>query len=420
MNNIANLKIRLTIMNFMQFFVWGSWLTSLGVYLGATLKFDGLQIGSIFATMGIAALIMPALLGIIADRWVNAERVYGICHLIGAALLFYLPNVTEYGQVYVIMLLITMMYMPTLGLMNTLAYNAMEQYKMDVVKDYPPIRVWGTVGFIIAMWFVDLMKWTANANQLYLGSVAALVLGIYAFTLPKRPPTREIKNKSLTAILGLDAFVLFKEKKMAIFFIFSMLLGAALQITNLFGQPFLSDFALSPEYVESFAVQHPGILTSISQISESLFILAIPFFMKRYGIKNVMLISMLAWVLRFALFGVGNPGSGFTFLVLSMIVYGMAFDFFNVSGSLFVETQTNPKIRASAQGLFVLMTNGIGTIIGTMGSGWVVQYFTNSEGIKDWPNIWFTFAGYALIIAFVFSFVFKHSKADEAKAVEKN
>jgi len=413
MNNITNIKLRLTVMNFLQFFVWGSWLTSLGVYLGATLKFDGFQIGSIFATMGIAALIMPALLGIIADRWVNAERVYGLCHIVGAALLFYLPNVTEYSQVYVIMLLVTMMYMPTLGLANTLAYNAMGQYNLDVVKDYPPIRVWGTVGFIFAMWFVDLMKWTASANQLYVGSISALLLGLYAFTLPKRPPTREIKNKSLISILGLDAFVLFKQKKMAIFFIFSMLLGAALQITNLFGQPFLSDFSLSPEYIDSFAVQHPGILTSISQISESLFILAIPFFMKRYGIKNVMLISMLAWVLRFGLFGIGNPGSGFIFLVLSMIVYGMAFDFFNVSGSLFVETETTPQIRASAQGLFVLMTNGIGTILGTMGSGMVVQYFTDANGVKDWPSIWFSFAAYALVLAIVFFLIFNHRKSEE-------
>lgn len=417
MNNTLNIKLRLTVMNFLQFFVWGSWLTSLGVYLSVTLRFDGLQIGSIFATMGIAALIMPALLGIIADRWVNTERLYGMCHLIGAALLFYLPNVTEYSQVYIIMLLVTMMYMPTLGLANTLGYNALTQRNLDVVKDYPPIRVWGTVGFILAMWFVDLMKWTADANQLYLGSVSALILGLYAFTLPKRPPMKEIKNKTFVSMLGLDAFVLFKDKKMAVFFVFSMLLGAALQITNLFGQPFLSDFAFDSRYVDSFAVQHPGILTSISQISESLFILAIPFFMKRYGIKNVMLISMLAWVLRFGLFGVGNPGSGFVFLVLSMIVYGMAFDFFNVSGSLFVETQTKPDIRASAQGLFVLMTNGIGTIVGTMGSGWVVQYFTNAEGVKDWQSIWFTFAGYALIIAFVFSFVFKHSKKDDAKAL---
>lgn len=417
MNDTTNIKLRLIIMNFLQFFVWGSWLTSLGVYLGATLKFDGIEIGSIFATMGIAALIMPAILGIIADRWVNAEKVYAICHLVGAALLFYLPNVTEYGQVYGITLLITMMYMPTLGLTNTLAYNALGKYNLDVVKDYPPIRVWGTVGFIFAMWFVDLMKWTASSNQLYLGSISALVLGLYAFTLPKRPPTREIKSKSLSSILGLDAFVLFKQKKMAVFFIFSMLLGAALQITNLFGQPFLSDFALNPEYIDSFAVQHPGILTSISQISESLFILAIPFFMKRYGIKNVMLISMLAWVLRFGLFGIGDPGNGFIFLVLSMIVYGMAFDFFNVSGSLFVETQTSPNIRASAQGLFVLMTNGLGTIVGTMGSGMVVQYFTDAAGIKDWQSIWFSFAAYALVLAVVFIFVFRHNKADEVKSV---
>ncbi|PXV63848.1 MFS transporter, NHS family, xanthosine permease [Dysgonomonas alginatilytica] len=415
MSSSLNLKYRLIIMNFLQFFLWGTWLTSLGVYLSVTLHFNAVEIGGIFATMGISALIMPALLGIIADRFLNAERVYAICHLLGAALLFYLPHVTEYSQVYFIMLLVTMCYMPTLGLTNTIAYNAMERSNFDIVKHYPPVRVWGTVGFIVAMWMVDIMKWTASANQLYLGAAAALILGLYAFTLPKCPPTHATKNSSWVSTFGLDAFVLFKEKKMAIFFIFSMLLGAALQITNLFGQQFLNDFALTEEYKDSFAVQHPGILTSLSQISEALFILAIPFFMKRYGIKNVMLISMLAWVLRFALFGIGNPDSGIVFIMLSMVVYGMAFDFFNVSGSLFVETETNPSFRASAQGLFILMTNGIGTIVGTMGSGYVVDLFTSSDGIKDWPSIWFSFAAYALVLAVVFSIVFKYKKTEHIK-----
>ncbi len=405
-----NLKLRLTIMSFLQFFVWGSWLTSIGVYLGNQLHFQGGQIASIFATMGIASLIMPALLGIVADRWVNAERILAGCHLIGGVLLFAVSTVTDFNSFFWIILLYTMMYMPTLGLTNSIAYSALTRSNLDVVKDFPPIRVWGTVGFIAAMWLVDLFKWTSSVNQLYLAGVASIVFAFYALSLPKTRPEQKGHKRSLASNLGLDAFKLFKEKKMAIFFIFSMLLGAALQITNTFGQPFLSDFSRHELYAESFAVQHPGILTSVSQISEALFILAIPFFMKRFGIKTVMLMSMGAWVLRFGFFGIGNPGSGFIFLILSMIVYGMAFDFFNVSGSLFVEQETKSEIRASAQGLFILMTNGIGTIIGTVSSGWVVDYFTNSEGIKDWPTIWGSFALYALVVGVLFAIFFKQPK----------
>lgn len=403
-----NLKLRLIIMSFLQFFVWGSWLTSIGVYLGRELSFEGGQIASVFATMGIASLIMPALLGIVADRWVNAERVLAACHLVGGLLLVAVSTVTDFNGFFWLILLYTFMYMPTLGLTNSIAYSALTRSGMDVVKDFPPIRVWGTVGFIAAMWLVDLFKWTASVNQLYLAAVSSIVFAIYALTLPKSPPMQEGHQRSWVSNLGLDAFKLFKEKKMAIFFIFCMLLGAALQITNTFGQPFLSDFGHDSQYAESFAVQHPGILTSISQISEAMFILAIPFFMKRFGIKTVMLMSMGAWVLRFGFFGIGNPGTGFIFLILSMIVYGMAFDFFNVSGSLFVEQETKPEIRASAQGLFILMTNGIGTIIGTVSAGYVVDYFTNSEGVKDWPVIWASFSAYALVVGILFIIFFRN------------
>lgn len=408
-----NIKIRLTVMNFLQFFVWGSWLTSLGVYLGRVLDFEGGEIAGIFATMGIAAIIMPALLGIVADRFVNAERLLGICHLVGGIIMFTLTEVTDHNTFFWLMLLYTMAYMPTLALSNSIAFYTLKDQKLDVVKDFPPIRVWGTVGFIFAMWFVDLNGWTANQNQLYLAAGVSIAYGLYAFTLPKCFPNKSSKEQSLKSSMGLDALHLLKEKRMAIFFLFSMLLGAALQITNTFGQPFLSDFGNDPAFQESFAVQHPGILTSISQISEALFILAIPFFLRRFGIKTVMMMSMGAWFLRFALFGIGDPGSGFIFLVMSMIVYGMAFDFFNVSGSLFVEQGTQPHIRSSAQGLFVLMTNGIGTVLGTLGSGVVVDYFT-TDGVKDWPSIWFSFAGYSLILLVTFGLVFKGKKQQAA------
>ena len=401
---MSNIKFRLTILNFFQFFVWGAWLISLGAYMIVTLGFTGGQVGSIYATMGIASLFMPALLGIVADKWINAERVLGLCHLIGAGLLFWASKVTDYDTLYWIMLLNSLFYMPTIALNNTVSYTILERNRFDIVKAFPPIRVWGTVGFIVAMWVVDLFNWTKSPLQLYIAAGAAVFLGIYALTLPACPPAKK-ERKGLMEAFGLDAFALFKQRTTFIFFLFAMLLGAALQITNAFGGPFLDDFKNT--YPDSFGVQHPNILLSISQISETLFILTIPFFLKRFGIKSVMMLSMAAWVLRFGLFGLGDPGDGLWLLVLSMIVYGMAFDFFNISGSLFVEKVADEKIRASAQGLFMLMTNGVGAYLGGMISGWVVDYFT-TDGVKDWQSIWFTFAGYALVLLLVFPLIFKY------------
>ena len=401
---MQKIRYRLIVMNFLEFFVWGAWLISLGGYL-FSLGFTGLQIGSIYGTMGIASLFMPALLGIVADRWVNAERVLGMCHLIGAALLIWASTVTDYPTLYMIMLLNAMFFMPTIALNNTVSYIVLEKGGLDIVKDFPPIRVWGTVGFIAAMWVVDLMGYTLSHFQFYISAAAGICMGLYSFTMPACPPAKASRNKGLVAMLGLDAFVLFKRRKMVVFFLFAMFLGAALQITNTFGVPFLNDF--NTTYPDSFAVQHPNLLSSVAQISETLFILTIPFFLNRFGIKKVMLLSIFAWVLRFALFGLGNPGDGLYLLLLSMVIYGMAFDFFNISGSLFVEKEADVKIRASAQGLFMLMTNGLGAFFGGMLSGWVVDYFT-INGIKDWQSIWFTFAGYALVLGLIFPFVFKY------------
>jgi MFS transporter, NHS family, xanthosine permease len=400
-----SIKNRLIVMNFLQFFVWGSWLISLGGYLIVTLKFSGSQVGSIYATMGIASLFMPSLMGIVADRWMNAERVLGLCHIVGALLLIYAAQLSDYTVMYFVMLLNSMFYMPTIALNNSVSYALLQKEGIDIVKVFPPIRVWGTVGFIVAMWAIDFGKWTVSPIQLYVSSIAGILLGIYAFTLPACPPTKIKSDGSLLSNLGLDAFVLFKKSRMAVFLIFAMFLGAALQITNTFGEAFLHDF--STLYPGSFAVEHPSILMSVSQISETLFILTIPFFLHRFGIKKVMVISIFAWVLRFAFFGFGNPEGGFSLLILSMIIYGMAFDFFNISGSLFVKNEADNSIIASAQGLFMFMTNGIGAFLGGMLSGWVVDYFT-SDGIKDWRSIWLTFAAYALILGIVFPFVFKY------------
>ncbi len=415
-----SIKFRLIVMFFLQFFIWGAWLISLGGYMGRELHFEGGQIGAIFATMGIASIIMPGIVGIIADKWINAERLYGILHLLGGGCLIYASTATDYGHMYWAMLLNMLFYMPTLALANTVSYGALEKYKCDIVKDFPPIRIWGTIGFICAMWVVDLTGFKSSNLQLWVAGASAFLLGVYSFSLPKCPPAKS-ESKTMLSAFGLDALSLFKQKKMVIFFVFSMLLGAALQITNTYGDLFLSSFASIPEYADSFGVKHSVILLSISQMSETFFILAIPFFLRKFGIKQVMLISMLAWVLRFGLFGLGNPGSGLWMLILSMIIYGMAFDFFNISGSLFVEIEAKSNIRASAQGLFFMMTNGLGAIIGGYASGAVVDAFSvYSDGMlvsRNWPEIWYIFAGYALVIAILFAIVFryKHQPGDLVK-----
>lgn len=456
-----NIKLRLTLMSFMQFFVWGAWLITIANYWFGTKQWDGAQFGLIFATMGFASLFMPTITGIIADKYINAEKLYAILHILYAATLFYIPQVETPNAFFWTIFLAMCFYMPTISLSNSISYTTLKSSNLDVVKDFPPIRVWGTVGFIAAMWLTNLTGSKASANQFYIAGIAALSLGIYAFSLPKCPPSKLIEEKStIVQKLGLDAFKLFANYKMALFFIFSMFLGGALQLTNAYGDVFLDEFKLFPVYAESFVIKYSTIIMSISQVSETLFILAIPFFLKKFGIKNVMVIAMLAWVFRFGLFAYGNPAGNLWMIIFSCVVYGMAFDFFNISGSLFVETSTTAKTRSSAQGLFMMMTNGFGAVLGSVVSGWMIQkYFTKAytniqslaehvnapttdkhllkflgnQGInvldngdlsraldvKDWQNIWLAFTIYALIITMLFMILFKHKHTvAEEKAIE--
>jgi MFS transporter, NHS family, xanthosine permease len=451
-----NVKFRLIFMNFLQFFIWGSWLITIGVYWFQNKHWSGAEFGVIFSTMGISALFMPALTGIIADRWINAEKLYGILHILGAIVLILIPQVDNPTTFFWAILLCMIFYMPTISLSNTIAYTILKNNGNDVIKDFPPIRVWGTVGFIAAMWITNLTGNKGNAYQFYIAALAAIALGIYSFSLPKCPPlASKTEKKSFITALGLNAFSLFKNPQIAIFFVFAMFLGAALQLTNAYGDTYLNDFSLIDTYKNSFVVKYSTIILSISQISETLFILTIPFFLKRFGIKQVMLFSMIAWVLRFGLFAYGNPTDGLYMIILSCIVYGMAFDFFNISGSLFIENVTDSKIRASAQGLFMMMVNGIGAVLGSTISGYIIdKYFTikyldinkltqdlstsvsnpaiqdllkgkiitnghllnTAIEIKNWHGIWLTFAIYALVLAVVFPFIFKykHNKAELA------
>jgi len=404
-----NIKFRLTVMSFLQFFVWGAWLITVANYWFGTKQWSGAEFGAIFSTLGISSIIMPAITGIVADKWVNAEKLYGVLHILGGLALLYIPQVDNPTTFYWVIFAAMMCYMPTISLSNSVAYNILKENKFDVIKVFPPIRVWGTIGFIVAMWITNLSGNKASYNMFYLSAFAAFVLGFYSFTLPKCPPQKLIsEDASFGEKFGLSAFKLFGTYKMALFFVFSMFLGGALQLTNMYGDVYLSEFANVPEYADSFVVKYSTIIMSISQISETLFILAIPFFLRKFGIKQVMLISMLAWVLRFGLFSFGNPVDGLWMIILSCIVYGMAFDFFNISGSLFVETTTSPKIRSSAQGLFMMMSNGFGAFFGGIISGVVIDTFFTNNGVRDWHGIWLAFAGYALVIAIAFAVLFKH------------
>ena len=417
-----NLKVRLALMNFLEFAVWGAYLTSMGRYLGNIGM--GTDIGWFYSMQGVVSIFMPALMGIIADRWIQAQRLLGLCHLLAGIFMFFAAIYgmkagvdSDFSVLFTLYSFSVAFYMPTLALSNSVAYNALTLAGLDTVKDFPPIRVFGTIGFIVSMWFVDLMGFQASQNQFVVSGVLSVVLFLYTFTLPACPIISGGEKKSMADALGLKAFSLFKRKDMAIFFIFSMLLGVSLQITNGFANPFISSFAAMPEYAGTFGVQHANILISLSQTSETCCILLIPFFMKRYGIKNVMLIAMFAWVLRFGFFGLGNPGSGVWLFVLSMIVYGVAFDFFNVSGSLYVDKNTDPSVRSSAQGLFFLMTNGIGATIGTLGAQAVINAYTASKQVGDdfytvgdWQTCCFIFAGYALVIGVAFALVFRPRK----------
>ena len=424
---IKPITIKLIVMNFLEFAVWGAYLTSLGRYLGNIGL--GAQIKWFFAMQGIVSIFMPTLMGIVADRKMEAQKVLSLCHglagLFMAGAGFYCMSAGEgvqFAPLFILYSLSVAFFMPTIALVNSVAYNALGKEGLDPVKAFPPIRVFGTVGFICSMLLTNFLKIDGTAmqdsyTQLISSGILSLVLCGYALTMPSCPVNRSSEKTSFADAFGLKAFTLFKDGQFAIFFIFSMLLGASLQITNGYANTFLGSFASDPALANTFAVKNSNALIAISQASETLCILLIPFFMKRFGIKKVMLISMFAWVLRFALFGLGHPAMpGVLLFVLSCIVYGMAFDFFNISGSLYVDQRTDKDIRSSAQGLFMMMTNGFGATIGTLAAGAVVEACDVFNTPANWPNAWYIFAGYALVVAILFMFLFKDPQKLEKKA----
>ena len=420
MNLTAAIKTRLTLLSFFQFFVWGAWLTTIGTYCTEGKGWSFPQFGAIFSTLALSSILMPSIIGIIADKWLRAERLYGILHLTYGSIMLLIPNIAflqelfpslaatqEYEILYWIVFAGMMAYMPSISLSNSVSYRILKMNNLNVQTDFPKIRVWGTIGFIAAMWLTNLSGSKASANQFYIAGVGAILLGIYAFSLPAcHPQGKTNEKKSLAQQLGLDAFKLFGEYRMALFFIFSILLGAALQLSNMYGDAYLSSFPKGT-LVEKYST----IIYSISQVSETIFILTIPFFLKRFGIKNVMLFALIAWVLRYGFFAYGSSDFGVFLIVMSCIVYGMAFDFFLISGSMFVEANTDSNIRSSAQGLFIMMTNGIGAYIGTVASSQIIDnYFKISATETDWQGAWLLFAGYSLVVAILFLLLFKEKR----------
>ena len=437
-----NIKIRLIILSFLQFAVWGAYLTAMGNYLGSIGL--GQQIGLFYAMQGFVSILMPAIMGIIADRWIPAQKLLGISHLIAAIFLgaagYYgmqHSDSTDFTTLFTLYSLSVMFYMPTIALSNSVAYSVLINNNFDTIKTFPPIRTFGTIGFIVAMLFVNFAgfengNFTLNFSnsqgfvsfqntyaQFFVSAFLGIVLSAYSFTLPHCPTNKSDEKQTLYDALGLKAFALFKDKKMAIFFVFSMLLGISLQITNGYANPFITSFKDIPQYADSWGANNANALISLSQVSETLCILLIPFCLKRFGIKKVMLMAMFSWFLRFGLFAVGDPGSGVWMFILSMIVYGVAFDFFNVSGSLFVDQETDANIRSSAQGVFMMMTNGLGSTIGMLVAGEIVNYYQIFSDIdpvtkmNGWYSAWTIFACYSLVVAILFMLVFKYKHTPE-------
>ena len=424
---IKPVTFKLILMLFLEFAVWGAYLTSLGRYLGNIGL--GSQIKWFFAMQGIVSIFMPTLMGIVADRKMEAQKVLSLCH--GFAGLFMAGagvycltagDAVQFAPLFILYSISVAFFMPTIALVNSVSYNAMAKEGMDPVKEFPPIRVFGTVGFICAMLttnflHIDGVAMQDSYTQLIFSGILSLVLCAYSLTMPSCPVNKTAEKQSFAEAFGLKAFSLFKDPQFAIFFIFSMLLGASLQITNGYANTFLGSFAADPALADTFAVKNSNALIAISQASETLCILLIPFFMKKFGIKKVMLISMFAWVLRFAFFGMGNPAMpGVLLFVLSCIVYGMAFDFFNISGSLYVEQNAAEDIRSSAQGLFMMMTNGFGATIGTLAAGAVVDATVYKAANPSWPKAWYIFAAYAFVVGVLFMILFKDPQKKQKAA----
>ncbi|MES2882268.1 MAG: nucleoside permease [Bacteroidota bacterium] len=399
-------RVQLSIMMFLEFFIWGGWFVTLGTFLSNNLSAEGTQIGNVFSTQSWGAIIAPFIVGLIADRYINAERILGVLHIAGAVLMYQLYNATDIGVFYPYVLAYMILYMPTLALVNSVSFNQMKNPE----KEFSSIRLFGTVGWIVAGLLISyLFHWDSKEsigagllkNTFLMSGIAALALGLFSFTLPKTPPTKKRGEKvSVSELLGLDALKLLNSRNFAVFFVSSILICIPLAFYYQNANPFLSNIG----------VENPTGKMTIGQISEVLFLLFLPLFFSRFGFKKTILVGMLAWALRYVLFAYGDAGSLSFMLLIGIALHGICYDFFFVSGQIYTNSKAGERYKSAAQGLITLATYGVGMLIGFAVAGKITDAYKISEGVFDYKMIWLVPAGIALAVAVIFMLFFKDEK----------
>ena len=400
-------QFQLSLMMFLEFFIWGGWFVTLGTFLGSNLEATGAQSAMAFSTQSWGAIIAPFIIGLIADRYFNAERILGVLHLIGALLMYMMYQSTDFGAFYPYVLSYMIVFMPTLALVNSVSFNQMT----DPAKQFSFVRVFGTIGWIVAGSLISYLGWDASENiaqgmlknTFLMTAIASALLGVYSFTLPKTPPKVEKGEKmNLSSILGLDALSLLKDRNFLLFFIASVLICIPLAFYYQNASPFLTEIG----------VENSTFKMSIGQMSEVLFMLLLPFFFKKFGFKMTILAGMLAWTLRYLLFAYGNSGELVFMLIIGIALHGLCYDFFFVSGQIYTDTKAGKKFKSAAQGLITLATYGVGMLIGFYVAGIITDMYQSAEGSHNWENIWIYPAGFALIVALLFALLFKDEKIE--------
>ncbi|EKF56886.1 nucleoside:proton symporter [Galbibacter marinus] len=400
-------QVQLSFMMFLEFFIWGGWFVTLGTFLGSNLQATGAQSAMAFSTQSWGAIIAPFIIGLIADRYFNAERILGVLHLIGALLMYMMYQSTDFGAFYPYVLSYMIVFMPTLALVNSVSFNQMT----DPAKQFSFVRVFGTIGWIVAGSLISYLNWDSTEsvaqgmlqNTFLMTAIASAVLGLYSFTLPKTPPKIDKDEKmSISNILGLDALSLLKDRNFLLFFIASVLICIPLAFYYQNASPFLTEIG----------VENSTFKMSIGQMSEVVFMLLLPFFFKKFGFKMTILAGMLAWTLRYLLFAYGDSGELVFMLIIGIALHGLCYDFFFVSGQIYTDTKAGKKFKSAAQGLITLATYGVGMLIGFYIAGIITDMYQNTEGLHNWENIWIYPAGFALVVALLFALLFKDEKIE--------
>ena len=395
---MIKIKIQLSFMMFLEFFIWGGWFVTMGTFLSQSFKASGSQLAQAYETQSIGAIIAPFVIGLIADRYFSAQKILGFLHILGAVVLCLAGTSNDFISFYPFVLIYMILYMPTLALVNSVAFRQMK----DPSKEFPPIRVFGTVGWIVAGLTIGYLGWESQkllSYTFYLTACASAILGVFSFTLPDTPPKAEKGDYSISKVLGLDALSLLKDTKYLIFFMSSILICIPLAFYYQHANQFLNELGM----------QKAAAVMTLGQISEALFILLLPIFLKRYGIKTSLIVGMLAWVVRYVLFAYGDIGENAWMLIFGVILHGICYDFFFVSGQIYTDYKAGDKFKSSAQGLITLATYGLGMLVGFRLAGYITDQFIISSG-HDWTQIWIIPSGFALFVLLFFILTFKNEK----------